>query len=309
MAEWMAWHFLWKCIGIGDYKLALTRERRIVEMSCGAMFQLVRLYLLALIHRPAQGRTPSYPLFGAVHADGIVSSDIVGYSTQGIAGGKLNCVALQFMDVGSVDVSSLANLSTSGLTAGVYDTMSTDAPCIMIYDGVSGYDFYYYISDAYDAEGKEVTAWADSNGDAIAGEQALGTGFWLRIPEATCETGTLTQSGAVSQDATTALTISAGLTLAGNPYPTSMNMSKITTAGLVPGVYDTMSTDAPCIMIYDGVSGYDFYYYISDAYDADGKEVTAWADPNGDEVTGNIAGAGEAFWLRSASAGTLTFAL
>ena len=130
-----------------------------------------------------------FPLLGAVHADGIVSSDIVGYSTQGIQGGKLSCVALQFNDVGSVDVSSLANLTTSGLTAGVYDSMSTDAPCIMIYDGVSGYDFYYYISDAYDAEGNEVTAWADPNGDEVTGNIAgVGEAFWLRSASA----GTLT---------------------------------------------------------------------------------------------------------------------
>ena len=243
-------------------------------------------------------------------ADGIVSSSVVGYSTQGIAGGKLNCVSLQFADVGgSGDVASIANLSTSGLTAGVYDTMSTDAPCIMIYDGVGGYNYYYYISDAYDADGNETTAWADTNGDAVDSTETLGTGFWLRIPEATCSTGSLTEAGEVSSAATTTIDIAAGLTLAGNPYPTALSMSNVVTAGLVAGSYDTMSTDAPCIMIYDGVGGYNYYYYISDAYDADGNETTAWADTNGDEATGNIATTGEGFWVRSASAGTLTFSL
>ena len=249
---------------------------------------------------------------GAVHAadGGIVSSDIVGYNTQSIAGGKLNCAALQFAEVGSAtENASIASLSTSGLTAGVYDTMNTDAPCIMIYNGTGGYYYYYYISDAYDADGNEVTAWADLNGDAISGEQSLGTGFWLRIPEATCTSGTLTQSGAVNSDDTTTIAIANGLTLAGNPYPTAMTMSKITTTGLVAGVYDTMNTDAPCIMIYNGTGGYYYYYYISDAYDADGNEVTGWADLNGDAVTGEIAEAGKAFWLRSQSAGSLTFAL
>ena len=84
-------------------------------------------------------------------------------------------------------------------------------------------------------------------------------------------------------------------------------MSKVTTSGLVAGVYDTMDTDAPCIMIYNGV-GYDRYYYISDAYDAGGNPVTAWADAGGDAVTGDIAEVGEAFWVRSGSAGTLTIA-
>ena len=84
---------------------------------------------------------------------------VVGYTTQGIAGGKLNCVALQFADVGgSGDVASISNLVTSGLSAGVYDTMNTDAPCIMIYDGIGGYNYLYYISDAYDADGNETDA-------------------------------------------------------------------------------------------------------------------------------------------------------
>ena len=248
-------------------------------------------------------------LLGAVHAAdaGIVSSDIVGYATQSIAGGKLSCVALQFNDVGSTDVSSLSNLSTTGLSAGSYENMTTDAPCIMFYNGV-GYDFYYYISDAYDADGDEVTAWADLGGDAVDISKTLGTGFWLQIPAGTCDTGSLTQAGAVNSDATTTIVISEGLTLAGNPYPTAVTISKMVTSGLVAGVYDSMTTEAPCIMVYNGV-GYDFYYYISDAYDSEGNEVTAWADLGGDAVTGNIANPGEAFWARSTTAGTLTFSL
>ena len=124
-------------------------------------------------------------------------------------------------------MASLANLTTSGLSAGAFDTMTTDAPCIMIFDGVSNYDYFYYISDAYDAGGNEVTAWADGNGDATDVAKVIGTGFWLRIPEGTCTTGSLTESGAVSQAASTTIDIAAGLTLAGNPYPTAMNMSCI----------------------------------------------------------------------------------
>ena len=220
----------------------------------------------------------------------------------------MSCISLQFADVGgSGDEAAIEKLASSGLTAGIYDTMSTDAPCIMIYNGV-GYDTYYFISDAYDADGNVVTAWADSNGDAINVTKALGTGFWLNVPADTCTTGSLTQSGEVSDAATSTIDIAAGLTLAGNPYPTAMNMSKIATSGLIAGIYDTMSTDAPCIMVYNGV-GYDTYYYIEDAYDADGNSVTAWADSNGDAVTGEIAEAGEAFWARSSTAGTLTFSL
>ncbi len=246
-------------------------------------------------------------------ATGIESQNIVGYQNVEIAGGKLSCVALQFADVGGDgDLASIAKLTTTGVTPGVYDTMNTEAPCIMIYNGI-GYTYYYYISDAY-ADGDNevtVTAWADGNGDeAITATKPLGTGLWLRVPSETCDTGALTQAGQVNDAATTSIDINAGLTLAANPYPTALNLSKVTTAGLTPGVYDTMNEEAPCIMIYNGV-GYTYYYYISDAY-ADGDNevtVTAWADGNGDAVTKDIAGAGKAFWARSTTAGTLTFSL
>jgi hypothetical protein len=86
------------------------------------------------------------------------------------------------------------------------------------------------------------------------------------------------------------------------------SIGKLTSTGLTAGKYDTMNTEAPCIMVYNGL-GYDYYYYISDAYDADGNEVTAWANGNGDAITGVIAQPGEAFWASSPTAGTLTFSL
>ena len=232
----------------------------------------------------------------------------MGYATQGIKGGKLNCVAFQFADVsGSEDFASVATLSTAGLSAGKYDTMTTEAPCVMFYNGTA-YDCYYYISDAYNSDGNEVTAWADTNGDAVDMKKKLGTGFWLRVPESTCTDGTLTTAGQVSASKTKTVNISQGLTLVGNPFPFAAKLSDAETTGLTAGTYDTMATDAPCIMVYNG-SAYDCYYYISDAYDADGNEMTGWANSNGDVVTNGIAVVGEAFWVRSPSAGKLTFSL
>ena len=235
----------------------------------------------------------------------------MGYATQEIAGGKLSCVALQFADVGGDgDVASIAKLATTGVTPGEYDTMETEAPCIMIYDGVGGYTYYYYISNAYDTNANEVTAWANAIGNEATTEmKTLGTGLWLRVPEKTCDTGALTQAGQVNNAATSTIDIGVGLTLASNPYPTSLNLSKVTTEGLTPGEYDTMETEAPCIMIYDGVGGYTYYYYISNAYDTNANEVTAWANAIGNAVIEDIATTGKAFWARSATAGTLTFSL
>ena len=252
--------------------------------------------------------TAAAALLATVGFSAVTSANVVGYATQGIKGGKLNCVAFQFADVsGSEDFASVATLSTAGLSAGKYDTMNTDAPCIMFYNG-STYDYYYYISDAYNADGNEVTAWADSNGDAVDMKKKIGTGFWLRVPESTCTDGTLTTAGQVSASKTKTVDINQGLTLVGNPFPFAAKLSDAETTGLTAGTYDTMNTDAPCVMVYNG-STYDYYYYISDAYDADGNETTGWANSNGDVVTDGITVAGEAFWVRSPSAGKLTFSL
>ena len=237
----------------------------------------------------------------------IESANVVGYNTQAVQGDKLYCIGLQFADVGSAsDMASIASLLPSGVTAGAYDTMGTDAPCIMIYNGAT-YDYYYYISDAYDANGNEVTAWADGGGDETSAQKAIGTGCWLRIPAGKATAGSVTEAGQVSDADTSTINIANGLTLASSPYPVALDISKVTTSGLVAGVYDTMGTDAPCIMIYNGAT-YNYYYYISDAYDANGNEVTAWADGGGDAVTGTLANVGEAFWVRSGTAGTLTIA-
>ena len=246
---------------------------------------------------------------GAVHAEGIVSSDIVGYNTQTITGGGLNCAALQFTGIGSENA-TLANLSSSGLTPGVYESMETDAPCIMIYDGAGGYNYYYYISDGDDGtERFDLTGWTDADGN-LAGEVGIpSTGFWLRIPAATCSEGTLTESGAVESDSTYTVSIANGLTLAGNPYPVALDLSKVTTAGLVAGLYESMETEAPCIMIYDGAGGYNYYYYISDGDDGTERfDLTGWTDADGN-LAGVVAPSGTGFWLRSTSAGTLTFSL
>ena len=78
----------------------------------------------------------------------IESANVVGYNTQAVQGDKLYCIGLQFGDVGSADLASIGKLATSGITAGAYDTMETDAPCLMIYNGAT-YDYYYYIGNEY----------------------------------------------------------------------------------------------------------------------------------------------------------------
>lgn len=235
----------------------------------------------------------------------ISSSNIVGYQQQNIAGGKLTCAAFQFTAVGA-DNATLANISTAGMTPGIYDTMGKAAPCIQIYNG-KAYDNYYFISDADDGtERYDLTGWADGEGN-LAGEVGIpSTGFWLRVPESSCSTGAMTEAGEVLSEETVTINVKAGLNLIGCPYPVALDLSKVETIGLVPGEYDTMGKAAPCIQIYNG-KAYDNYYYISDADDGTERyDLVGWADGEGNIVS-VVAPAGAGIWLRTEKEGSLKF--
>ena len=69
--------------------------------------------------------------------------------------------------------------------------------------------------------------------------------------------------------------------------------------------------NAPMIQVLtaDG-NGYNFYYYISDADDGNGNyTATEWVDASGFNLTGTQVGVGQAFWIKSATAGKFSFGL
>ena len=85
-------------------------------------------------------------------------------------------------------------------------------------------------------------------------------------------------------------------------------ISKLVTTDATPGIYDTMTDEAPFIEVLqaDGVS-YDMYFYISDADDGTFRyDLTGWADVYGNLAEDQIA-CGTAFWYKSVGgASTLT---
>ena len=88
---------------------------------------------------------------------------------------------------------NLGDVSTSGLTAVLFDDSSTDAARIDVLraNGLA-YDSFYYISDADDGtERYDLTGWADKDG-FIVDESVIdaGASFWIHSPSA----GTLTFS-------------------------------------------------------------------------------------------------------------------
>jgi hypothetical protein len=123
---------------------------------------------------------------GMALAQGVTSANTVGYTTKTIAADTFYLCGIQFEEVGNgTGAIKLDDLvSMSGISAGKYDTMESVAAQIQVRNG-NVYVPYYYISDAYDSKGAEVTGWANGVGDLVEGDAIpVGAGFWVKSPTA-----------------------------------------------------------------------------------------------------------------------------
>ena len=113
------------------------------------------------------------PLFGAVHADGIVSSDIVGYNTESLTGGKFNMSGVVFNSVGGGDI-DLNDMTFPGVTGTDSDSTSDT---ILVWDpATSGYTTYWYYYEA-GAAADEI-GWYGTLDEPTT--LAAGTAFWYK---------------------------------------------------------------------------------------------------------------------------------
>ncbi len=264
---------------------------------------------------------PPPPYGGAVQADGITSANTVGYSGATINADQWYMVGVQFADVASeTEVANFNSFISTTCTPGEYgdgtDFTMGNAPMIQVLkSNGTGYDFYYYISDADDGNGNyTATEWVDAGGfnlDASAA-QALSKGFWFKSHTA----GTLNCAGQVSAFSEFERNVPAGqFEIVANPYPVALSLNAPTSSGFTPGEYgdgtDFTMGNAPMIQVLkSNGTGYDFYYYISDADDGAGNyTATEWVDAGGFNLTGTQVGVGQAFWIKSATAGKFTFGL
>ncbi len=230
-------------------------------------------------------------------------------------------VGVQFADVASeTEVANFNSFISTTCTPGEYgdgtDFTMGNAPMIQVLkSNGTGYDFYYYISDADDGNGNyTATEWVDAGGfnlDASAA-QALSKGFWFKSHTA----GTLNCAGQVSAFSEFERNVPAGqFEIVANPYPVALSLNAPTSSGFTPGEYgdgtDFTMGNAPMIQVLkSNGTGYDFYYYISDADDGAGNyTATEWVDAGGFNLTGTQVGVGQAFWIKSATAGKFTFGL
>ena len=250
----------------------------------------------------------------AAGAMAVESANTVGTQSQAIVGDQWYLVGIQFEEVGS-DAGTIAFddlLTMNGVTAAAYDDQETDAAQIQYFNGV-GYDFLYYISDAYDATDKDVghDCWAIDGYETTANKKNLGEGFWLKVPAvAIPATATMNIKGQVVTNPTKTVDFTANTwKIISNPFPVALGLQNVTTTGVTAAAYDDQEKDAAQIQYFNGV-GYDFYYYISDAYDATDNDVghDCWAI-DGYITTGTQIPAGSAFWFKAKQSGSMTFTL
>ena len=232
---------------------------------------------------------------------------MVGYAaSKEIAANTFSLGTTPFTAVGTDIVKVQDMLVPNGVVAVPFSQRSTKALQLQVWNG-SAYTMYYYVSDAYiEASDEEVTGWANGAGDFTDATIAPGTGYWYKYPTAT---SSFTLPGQLLDAATVTKNISEAFNLYGNPYPTVLNLEKLSTTVEAPA-FSQRSTKAVQLQVWNG-SAYTMYYYVKDAYiEATDEEVTGWANGAGDYVGETTADINYGFWVRSlGGAGTLTFSL
>ncbi len=235
------------------------------------------------------------------------SQNIVGYTTQAIAADTYYMIGVQFEDVGGGAITFDDLITMTGVSA--YDDGSANCAEILVSEG-AGYLHYYYITDAWDSSDKPLghDAWAFDGYECTASDlQALGNGFWFKAPVA-ASGAKITVKGQVLTNATATVSFPANeYAIIANPFPVDTCFADVTTTGVT--AYEDGDDDCAEILVSEG-AGYLHYYYITDAWDADDKPLNkdAWGF-DGYECVGVNVPAGASFWIKSGTAGSITFAL
>ena len=212
---------------------------------------------------------------------------------------KFSLGTAPFESVGADGLVKVADMVKSSAPAVSYDDMETQAAALQVWNGAA-YDYYWYINDAGD--NMDETGWSDFSGYVTTAKVAPGTGYWYKAPGET----TFTLAGQVSDLATITKNVPQNsFQLVGNPYPTALYLTKLTTT--IPAVsYDDMMEQAAALQVWNGAA-YDYYWYINDA--GDNMDETGWSDQSGYVKEGVAADSTKGFWINSpAAAGTITFA-
>ena len=240
---------------------------------------------------------------GAVHADGIVSSDIVGYATGSLTKGNYNTMTVQFNSIGKSGF-SLNDVTLTGLTA---SDASETADLAMFWDPeTSGYNTYYLYSGP-DAEDGWYNMTTDNFfDDDYPDGMPVGTAFWYFARNS--GEGAQQTAGAVENDDTVTFTITKGnYNLIASAYPIALKLNAMVLSGLTAS---DASETADLAMFWDpATSGYNTYYLYTGP-DAEDGWYNMTTDNFFDDDYPNGMPVGTAFWYfaRGTGTGTITFA-
>ena len=146
-----------------------------------------------------------------------------------------------------------------------------------------------------------IVAWADLGLELATVTPNPGFGCWIKVPTAT----SITIAGQVVAAETKDLSVTTAWQLVGNPYPISLdfNSTIMDCTALTAG---TDATDSPTIQYWDGTQ-LKTLIYVDGVYDPDEDDfIVAWADL-GLEKSATILDPCTGFWIKSPSAGTITW--
>ncbi len=246
-----------------------------------------------------------------------VESEIVGYTTTTIQGKKVDGssswyqIAIQFKGLGETEdkIKLGEAIDAQGLTPTAW-RQKASAPCIQVYNG-TGYDYYYYTTQARTTDGSLVTGWANALQELASNVYFnVGDALWFKADNILADaSASITTAGTVSlaQSETEIEIASNGLNLIASPYPMAVVVNDIG-CSFAPIAWRNKSNGV-CIQVYNG-TGYDYYYYTTQARTTDGSLVTGWANALQELATTEIP-AGVGFWVKTPTnqTGTLTFSL
>ena len=249
----------------------------------------------------------------AAGAVAVESANTVGVITTDVTGGTYYMIGVPFESVGAnsgtITFDDLIKLD--GIEA--YDDGDSDCPEIQVRVG-NIYRMYYYITDAWDEDDKELghDAWAFDGYECTAVDiQSLGDGFWFKAPVAAAG-ATITTKGQVTTNVVKTVSFAGNqkYSIIANPFPTDVCLADVVTTG-VTAKEDGDSESAEIQVRVGNI--YRMYYYITDAWDADDNELgyDAWAFDGYECEPTDVIKAGASFWIKSYDAGngSITFSL
>ena len=219
---------------------------------------------------------------------------MVGYSTLNAGQGKWTMVGVQFQEVGKTSQNLFDFVKTS---AEAVTRSNMDNGAMMLVRNGNIYNYYYYLSDAFDndtfssefdwdawealmeededaaaemydaaaADPKYYSkAWGDPTGTLVTEVNVdVGDSVWYYNVSTASE---LTLAGEVNNTSSFAIPCGAGLTMIAKPYPKALNFSDMSFATLTPAA---SMDDSVLLMVMGGSGAYSFYYYLADAFDND----------------------------------------